>query len=168
MNSAELLTNAFERVVDDAQSAVDGLAPDQLVHRPAGSQNSIAWLVWHLTRVQDDHVSELADTEQVWTGEGWYERFGLDLAAADTGFGHTSAEVDLVRAEGALLVDHLAAVTARTAAYLPTLAESDFDRVVDGNWDPPVTLGVRLISVVNDTTQHVGQAAYVRGLLAAG
>lgn len=167
MNSAELLTDAFERVVENARSAADGLTPDQLVHRPAGHQNSIAWLLWHLTRVQDDHVSELAGTEQAWTAEGWHERFDLDLPTADTGYGHNSTEVDRVHADGGLLVDHLTAVTARTTAYLPTLSEADFDRVVDENWDPPVTLGARLISVVNDTTQHVGQAAYVRGLLAA-
>ena len=165
MDSAELLTDAFERVVEDARSAVSGLTADQLTHRPGGHQNSICWLIWHLARVEDDHVSDLAGLDQAWTSDGWYERFGLELPPEDTGYGHSSADVDRVRADPALLVDYLTAVTDRTLAYLPTLTEADFDRVVDANWDPPVTLGVRLVSVINDTTQHVGQAAYVRGLL---
>ena len=57
------------------------------------------------------------------------------------------------------------AVYARTIEYVRTLQDADLDRVVDTSWDPPVTLGVRLVSVVNDDQQHVGQAAFVRGLL---
>jgi hypothetical protein len=52
-----------------------------------------------------------------------------------------------------------------TTRFIQHLDEADLDRIVDERWDPPVTLGVRLVSVVNDDLQHVGQAAYVRGLL---
>lgn len=166
MNSAELLTDAFTRIVENAREAVAELPADRLAERPGGTQNSIAWLVWHLARVEDDHVSELAGVEQTWLADGWVDRFGLDLPADATGYGHTSAEVDRVRADGDLLGDYLAAVTDRTTTYLASLSEADYDRVVDDAWDPPVTVGVRLVSVINDATQHVGQAAYVRGLLA--
>ena len=57
---------------------------------------------------------------------------------------------------------------ARTHGYLATLTAGDLDRIVDERWDPPVTLGVRLVSIVDDDIQHAGQAAYVRGLLGAG
>lgn len=165
MTPAELLIDAFGRVHEDALRVLDGLDADSLAHRPRPDANSIAWLVWHLTRVQDDHVADVAGTEQVWTCEGFADRFGLDLPVADTGFGHSSDQVGRVRAEAGLLADYLTAVHGRTVSYLQGVVAEDLDRVVDEDWDPPVTLGVRLVSVVNDDTQHIGQAAYLRGLL---
>lgn len=165
MNSADLLSDAFGRLDEDCQSVVADLTTDQLAYRPNGSGNSIAWLLWHLARIIDHQVSDPAGVEQAWTSEGWVERFDLDLAPESTGYGHTSEEVDAVRVEGALLCAYLSSVTAHTTRYLHTLTEADYDRVIDESWDPPVTLGVRLVSIINDATQHLGQAAYVRGLL---
>jgi uncharacterized damage-inducible protein DinB len=163
VNFAELLTDAFDRVRQNVHSVVDGLSEDQLAHRVGPNANSIAWLVWHLTRVQDDHIAEVAGTEQVWPA--WADRFGLPLGVADTGYGHSSAAVAKVRAPADLLVGYYDATHERTLEYLGTLTEADLRRVVDERWDPPVTLGVRLISVVDDDIQHAGQAAFVRGLL---
>ena len=166
MNTAELLTDGFERVKESVAQVAEGLTAEQLAHRPGGTGNSIGWLLWHLTRVQDDHVAEVAGTEQVWTSEGWVERFGLPFEPGAIGYGQSSREVSQVRVEsGDLLVGYYDAVHARTLEYLAGLKEADLDRVVDERWDPPVTLGVRLVSVLNDDTQHIGQAAYVRGIL---
>jgi uncharacterized damage-inducible protein DinB len=163
---AELLTDAFERIREGVHEVVTGLDADVLTHRPAPGANPVGWLVWHLTRVQDDHVSEVAGAGQAWTEEGWAERFGLGLEPGDTGYGHSDAQVQALRpVSAALLADYHDAVHARTVAFLAGLGEHDLDRVVDTAWDPPVTLGVRLVSVVNDCQQHVGQSAYVRGLL---
>lgn len=165
MTPAELLKDAYARVVESVESVVDGLTEDQLAARPGADANSIAWLVWHLARVQDDHVAEVAGVEQVWTSQGYADRFGLPFDAAATGYGHSSAEVGQVRASAELLSSYARAVHEQTLSFLDTVTEAGLDRVVDRRWDPPVTLGVRLVSVVNDDTQHVGQAAYVRGLL---
>ena len=165
MTPAELLKDAFGRVHDGGVAVVDGLSPDELTHRPGPAANSIAWLVWHLARVQDDHVADVAGVEQVWTAHGFAERFALPFAAADIGYGHSSEQVAQVQAEAGLLAEYLSAVHTATLAFLDTVGADDLDRVVDTRWDPPVTLGVRLVSVVNDDTQHLGQAAYVRGLL---
>lgn len=165
MDPAALLIESLGRVRESGLAVVDGLSADQLATRPAPDANSIAWLVWHLARVQDDHVAEVAGTEQVWTAQGYADRFGLPFDVRDIGYGHSSEEVGRVRADADLLASYLSAVHAQTVAYLETVTEADLDRVVDRRWDPPVTLGVRLVSVVNDDTQHVGQAAYVRGLL---
>jgi hypothetical protein len=165
--SAGLLLDALERVHDVVHRTVDGLSEDQLAHRlvPPGRSNSIAWLVWHLTRVQDDHVAEIAGTEQVWTSKGYADRFGLPFDPAATGYGHTDAEVAAVRAPAELLTDYFDAVHEATRRYVATLTDDDLPRIVDERWDPPVTLGVRLVSVVSDDLQHAGQAAFVRGLL---
>lgn len=165
MTPAELLADAFARVLDDGTAVVDGLDEAALTTRPQGTANPIGWLVWHLTRVQDDHVADVAGTDQVWIAEGFADRFGLPFDVTDTGYGHASEQVDLVRAPADLLADYLGATHEATLAFLTEVGEADLDRVVDTRWDPPVTLGVRLVSVVNDCTQHVGQAAYVRGLL---
>ena len=167
MTPAELLTDAFERIHHTATAAVAGLTDDQLTARPDRDANPIAWLVWHLTRVQDDHVAEVAGTEQVWTAQGFVARFGLPLDAAATGYGMTSEEVGHVRVSAELLTAYLDAVHEASVAYLAGLTAQDLDRIVDERWDPPVTLGVRLISVLSDDLQHAGQAAYLRGLLTA-
>jgi hypothetical protein len=164
MEIPDLLTELFSRVRELVPSVLDGLDESQLAATPDGGGNSIAWLIWHLTRIQDDHVAGVAGNEQLWLG-GWRERFGLDLDDLDTGYGHGPQEVARVRAGADLLAGYHAEVADATAAYVAGLSAADLDRVVDERWTPPVTLGVRLVSVASDTLQHVGQAAYVRGLL---
>ena len=165
MNTAEILADAFGRVRENVHGAVRGLPAAALNLRVDDDANSIAWLVWHLTRVQDDHVADVAGREQVWTSGGWHDRFGLALPAGDTGYGHTSAQVGAVRVDDPeLLAGYHDAVYEQTRSYLRGLTDADLDHVVDEHWDPPVTLGVRLVSVVNDDMEHAGQAAYVRGI----
>jgi hypothetical protein len=166
MTSAELLVDAFGRIRGVVHQVVDGLTPEQLALRVDGRANSIAWLVWHLTRVQDDHVADAAQTEQVWTAQGWVERFGLPFDPLATGYRHTADEVAAVRvASGDLLVGYHDAVHEQTARYVEPLTDADLARIVDQSWDPPVSLGVRLVSVIADDLQHAGQAAFVRGIL---
>jgi uncharacterized damage-inducible protein DinB len=166
MDCRDLVIDGLGRVEEDVRRALQGLSPEQLAFRPAEHANSIAWLAWHLTRVQDDHMSDLAGRRQAWLDERWYERFGRPADKDDTGFGHTPAQVATIRPDSPqVLLDYYASVHNRSMAYLRTLSCPDMDRVIDTHWDPPVTVGVRLISVVNDCTQHVGQMAYLRGLI---
>jgi uncharacterized protein DUF664 len=165
MTSAELLVDAFARIREVVHRAVGGLTPEQLAFQADPEANSIAWLVWHLTRIQDDHVAGVAGTEQVWTSQGWVERFGLPFDPLATGYGHRPADVAAVRASGELLVGYHDAVHRQTTGYVEGLQDADLGRVVDRSWDPPVTLGVRLVSVIADDLQHAGQAAFVRGVL---
>ncbi len=166
MHAKDILIDGFGRVREEVHSTVEGLGPDDLNARPGPGANSVAWLVWHLTRVQDDHVADAFGLDQVWLSQGWEKRLGLGLPRHDTGYGHTSAEVAEVRVDsGDLLTGYHDAVHEQTLGALRALAAKDLERVVDEGWDPPVTLGVRLVSVLSDDLQHVGQAAYVRGLL---
>jgi uncharacterized damage-inducible protein DinB len=159
-----VLTEAFGRVTELYDGVADGLDEDALAYRPGGTGNPIGWLLWHLARVQDDHVAALAGQPQVW--EQWQERFGLPNGTDDIGYGHTSEQVDAVRiADPELLTGYHREVTLATARYLQTVDERELEREVDQRWDPPVTAGVRLVSIVSDCLQHLGQAAYVKGLL---
>ncbi|MFD5871893.1 DUF664 domain-containing protein [Streptomyces sp. NPDC060322] len=166
MNSAGILADAFERVHEAVHTAVEGLPAEDLNARLDADANSIAWLVWHLTRVQDDHVADAAGTEQIWFAQDWASRFELPLEKGSTGYGHSSAQVGSVRvASPDLLLGYFDAVSEQTLDFVRGLDGRALDRVVDDSWSPPVTLGVRLISVIADDLQHAGQAAFVRGAL---
>jgi len=166
VHTKDLLQEAFDRLPGLVRSAVDGLSPEQLRTPPAEGANTVAWLVWHLTRIQDTYLAELLGQEQVYVTGDRAEQFGLKPDPDDNGYGYTAAQVQAVRPRSAaVLIDYYQAVHERTLSYLAGLTDGDLDRVVDESWDPPVTLGVRLVSILNDDTQHVGQAAYVRGLL---
>lgn len=166
MHAKDILIDAYSRIQEEVHAAVVGLDPDDLNARPAETANSISWLIWHLTRIQDDHVADAADLDQVWLAQGWEKRFGLDLPRRDTGYGHSPAKVATVRVDsGDLLIGYYDAVHEQSLEFVHGLTAKDLERVVDKRWTPAVTLGVRLVSVLADDLQHVGQAAYVRGLL---
>jgi Protein of unknown function (DUF664) len=161
-----LLLELYGRIPPLVRHAVDGVDPDRLIKPPAPGANPIAWLIWHLARVQDHHIAELLGEDQIWVGGDWANRFGLEPDPSNIGYGHTADEVATVRPERPqVLLEYLDAVHSRTSTMLAGLVASDLDRIVDRRWDPPVTLGVRLVSVADDCLQHAGQAAYVRGLL---
>jgi Protein of unknown function (DUF664) len=166
MTSAELLVDAVGRIREVVHRVVDGLTPEELAFRIDPEANSVAWLVWHLTRIQDDHVAAAFQAEQVWTSQGWMERFGLPFDPRDTGYGHQADDVAAVQVDSVeLLVGYHDAVHQQTTRYVGQLTDGDLGRIVDRSWDPPVTLGVRLVSVICDDLQHAGQAAMVRGFL---
>jgi hypothetical protein len=166
--SAELLVDGFGRIRENVEDVLSGLTPDQLAHQVAPGANPISWLVWHLTRVQDDHVAKAFGAEQIWSAGGWADRFGLRPRMMDIGYGHTAAqvaEVATATASADLLAEYHEATHAQTVKLVAEVTDADLDRIVDTRWTPPVTLGVRLVSVLDDDMQHSGQAAYVRGLL---
>jgi uncharacterized damage-inducible protein DinB len=157
----------FGNIREFTFDVLNALPHEALTWRPGPEANTIAWLIWHLTRVQDDHVAGLAEDAQVWADDaGWALRFGIDPHDMRIGYGDTPDQVDQIRpSDTTVLGEYLDAVTERTFAFLESVTdEGDWDRVVDERWDPPVTARVRLASVVSDDLQHVGQAAYVRGL----
>ena len=166
MNLNELLIDVFGRVTEHVHEAVDGLETESLVAPPLPGANPIGWLVWHLIRVQDDHIAEVLGQEQVWVSGDWGRRFGVESDPHNTGYGHSQDEVATIRPESVdALIEYHEAVAARTNAFLEQITAEELDRIVDDRWDPPVTLGVRLVSIVDDDIQHAGQASYARGLL---
>lgn len=165
MDVSQVFVDALSRVRDEIPNMLGGLGEDALTWRPGPDANTIGWLVWHLARVQDDHITDVAGAPQAWTENGWYERFGLPFPPEAHGYGHAPEQVGQVRGVSAdLLTAYYADVAERSLAYVATISAGDLDRVVDTRWNPPVTLGVRLVSVVGEVHAHTGQAAYVRGL----
>ncbi len=166
MKSSDVLTDAFGRVSESVHSAVDGLDAPTLLARVDSESNTIAWLIWHLTRVQDDHIADLLETDQIWISAGWVDRFRLPFDPEDTGYGHSSDDVaQVIVSSPDLLLGYFDEVHDRTAHFLSGLSDADLDRIVDETWTPAVTMGVRLVSVISDDLQHAGQAAFLRGVL---
>lgn len=164
MSAADLLVDGFGRVREVVHKVLDGLTETDLEFRLDGRANTIGWLIWHLTRVQDDHIAAAGGLEQVWF-TGWQEQFALPLDRGDTGYGHDAHQVAAVRVPGALLTGYHDATYEQTISFVKELTEADMSRIVDRRWSPPVTMAVRLVSVLADDLQHAGQAAFVRGLI---
>lgn len=163
MDPRGVLTEAFGRIAELYDGVADGLDDETLHHRPSGTGNPIGWLLWHIARMQDDHIADLAGTPQVW--EEWQERFGLPNGTDDIGYGHTGEQVDALRiSDPELLLAYHREVTLATARYLQTVDEAELEREVDQRWDPPVTAGQRLVSIISDCLQHLGQVAYLKGV----
>ena len=161
-----VLTDSFERITQDLPGIVAGLEPEELLWRPDPDANSIAWLVWHLARVQDDHMAGIGEVPQVWTSQGWEQRFALPYETSDIGWQQTSEQVaEFDVADPELLVGYQSAAQDMTLQVLGNLDAAGYARIVDRRWDPPVTAAVRVVSVINDITQHLGQAGYLRGLV---
>lgn len=165
MNGRDILLDPFGRTPDAVHDALEGLTAEELTTRLDHDANSIAWLVWHLSRIADDHVAEVSGREQVWTSGGWAERWKLPFDEDDTGFGHTPEQVAAVTGDARLLRAYFDAVHEMVIAYVGSLSDSDLDRVVDRRWDPPVTLGVRLVSVAGHNFEQAAQADFIRGIL---
>jgi hypothetical protein len=161
----ELLRDAFTRLIEHVDELTDGLTDEQANYRPTPDANSIAWLIWHSARVQDIQLAPIAGIEQVWTHDGWVDRFGMDLPRNDTGYGHGPQQVAKVAASIDLLAGYYHAVHKVTLEFVARVTAEDLARIVDRNWDPPVTASARLVSIIDDCAQHLGQAAYVLGIV---
>lgn len=161
----DVLRDAYTRIREELPALLEDLDPETMLWRPDADANSIAWLAWHLTRVQDDHLAGVGQVEQTWTAAGFAERFAVPYAVEAIGYGHTSAEVGAFGvADAGLLVAYHDAVHAMTMSVLDAMDDAGYARVVDEHWDPPVTAAVRLVSVIGDAMAHLGQIGYVRGL----
>jgi hypothetical protein len=160
----ELLRDAFTRLIEHVDELTEGLTDERANYRPTPNANSIAWLIWHSARVQDIQLAPIAGIEQVWTHDGWVDRFGLDLPRNDTGYGHGPDEVAKVRAPVDLLAGYYHGVHKVTLEYIASVTPDELSRIVDTRWNPPVTASARLVSIIDDCAQHLGQAAYVRGI----
>lgn len=163
MNTKDIIRDFANRPLD-AANRLPQLSPDQLNAHLGDHPNSIAWLLWHTGREIDIQLSDLTGAPQQW--EAYRDRFGLGEIGDSIGFGHTTAQAEsIVVDDQQLLVDYLGASMSALTTYTDGLSEGDLDEVIDANWNPPVTLGVRLVSIIDDAIQHVAQAAYVAGAL---
>ena len=163
--TADLLLDSLGRIREVVNQVLDDTPEGLLGTPPAPGTNTIAWLVWHISRGIDEQVAGVMGYDAVWEAGGWRERFDLPLPADEHGYGMSFDEVLRVQTSARNLRGYLDAACDAAAGALRTVTDADLDRVVDEQWDPPVTLAVRLVSVIDDATQHAGQAGYASGIL---
>lgn len=167
MDARDVLRDAASRPATEAKALIDTLPAEALNAHAGGHTNSIAWLLWHAGRQMDVQLAQLTSKPQVWHSQGFNSRFNLGELGDTEGYGHTSEQARAVVVEdAALLVEYLGATTAALSEYIAGLSEADLDDVIDTSWTPHVTRGVRLVSMIDDAAQHMGQAAYAAGILA--
>ena len=167
MDGAEVVADALGRVNRILHRAIGGAAVETLNAQPTPESNSMAWLAWHLCRVQDHHISDLLGVPQLWVSEGWHEKFGMAKDEKETGTGHTLEQVAALKVDSAALsLGYADAVYDRAKQYLATLQPGDLDAEIDEpQYNPLPTVGVRLVSIIADNTQHAGQVMYARGIV---
>lgn len=164
MKATEVLQDLTGRVRDAVGEIPRGLPTGVVNAHPLGHPNSVVWLLWHSGRELDVQLSGLTANEQVWTSEGYDSSSGVHGAGDSMGFGQSPAQArEVTAAEVGPVIDYVAAVCDAVDTYLFTVGDADLDAVIDDAWDPPVTRGVRLISILHDAVIHLGQAAYVLG-----
>ena len=163
----DLLSDGYGRVQGFLEQILNGLSKDDLDWQPRQDCNSIGWLTWHLTRQQDAQIASLMGDDQLWISDEWYAKFNRTADPQDVGFGQTPEQVaEFKSPDIQILLDYHRAVLERSKRYFLSLSKTDLDRELNEPWFQPLpTIGVRLISILNDAVVHAGQAAYVRGLL---
>ncbi|MEQ4208883.1 DinB family protein [Actinopolymorpha sp. B9G3] len=162
-----LVRDLVHRTEREVLAVLDGLDASWLDIAAEPGTNSIGWLVWHLTRSYDRNVSELQNQQQLWQSEGWHARFGRAPDANDTGYRHSALQAAAFRSPGPnVLAGYHVAVVEMIDAYLDRAPDDDPDRLVTS---PTLTntasVHLRLIGVLVEALQHVGQAALLRGML---
>lgn len=163
----ELMADGYNRIPEYLEKVLKGLTQEELDWQPRPDCNSIGWLVWHLTRQQDAQVSALLGEEQLWIKEKWHSRFNRPADPKDMGFGDSPEQVKAFQSpDSQTLLEYNRAVVHRTQQYFFNISKEDLDRELNEPWfQPTPTVGVRLVSILDDSVKHAGQAAYLRGLI---
>ena len=166
MDWKQILADAYGRVPGQYEHILQGLTKEDLDWRPKPDSNSIGWLAWHAARGEDAQISALMDEEQLWIKDGWHSKFNRPADAGDTGFGHKPKQMAAFKSPAAsVLIAYQRATTKRSLKYIKSLSAKELDRVLNEPWfKPPPTVGVRLVSIFEDSILHSGEASYVRGL----
>lgn len=164
MELAEFITGIFMRISQVLETALDGLTEDEINQQPNPECNSIGWMVWHLTRVQDRFIAMLSNNEQVYIAGKWYEKFNRGADPQDIGYGHSSEDLANFKApDTKTLLDYHYDTLEKTKQYTNRISPGELDRVIDNSRAPTVAL--RLTAFISDNLQHAGQVAYLRGWL---
>ena len=162
-----LLVSIYRRMTEETEKILDGLTVEDLRKRPSPGANPIGWLIWHATRSMDRTIGDAVTGQQLWVRDGWHARFGMPPDPMDTGYGHTDEQVDALKIPDVkTLLDYHRAVMNVLENHLGDLSEADLDREYPFSVEPGTKMPFsrRILANVHDI-QHIGQAAYVRGLI---
>ena len=152
-----------ESATRSIKSGMEGLTGDQLCYMPTVDTNSIAWLAWHLSRYRDEITAAICDEPQVWTAEGWAERFGMEPGR--DGIGDTPEHVAAFRPDPGLLLGCVDAVGDAALTRVRRMTDEQLNRAGVYVFPNERPAWRALASMIGDSGQHTGQINYVRAMV---
>ncbi len=166
MKTSDFILNMLDRIQNAQMTAVDGLSHEELTWRPGADANSIGFILWHQTRVEDILVQGMIQRKpQVWTSDKWAEKLNLSEKLQDTGYGYTAEQITAFPVPKLDdLLDYSKATRAKTVEYLKAVAAEELDKVIKTPVFGDIPIAQIFIILLGDTIQHTGQIAYLRGL----
>ena len=166
MAASDVIKTSLERNWGMVDRALEGLDDTTLASRINDQSNSIAWLLWHMTRVVDTFIhTRLQDKPQLWILDGWCEKCGLSEDPETTGQGWSSERVAAwTLPPRVVLLGYLEATKNATKEYLDGLSDDDLNatRMVPPATEPR-SVSEMLGIMVFDNIVHGGQIAFLRG-----
>jgi hypothetical protein len=166
----QVILGLLERATNQIKLATDGATDAQLYYRPTTNANSIAWLVWHLSRLQDLVTSSISGEAEIWSSDGWAEQFALppDLPNDATGWGDSTEQVAAFRVERATLFGYMEAAHRVARERVARLTPEQLGQSIAWGTSQTPLYGPTwrvLVTLLNDSIQHTGQINYIRGLV---
>ena len=166
MSVGEISNAAYDRIAGVLRRALTDMTVTQLTTQAAGPEsNPIGWIAWHLTRTQDKNYSALLGREELWSKDGWYQKFGLPIESG-TGNGdslETVRSFDPINSD--TLLAYFDATRALSREFLDSLDADDLNQPSPSGLPTTEVIKVSIARVTGDLIQHIGQIAYVRGLV---
>ncbi len=143
--------------------STDGLTDEQLYYRPSSDTNSIAWLIWHLSRWRDKISAAVVGEPQVWASEGWAQRFDIDPDR--TGLGDTLEQVAAFSVGRDLLLGYASAAHNAIVERVFRMTPEQFEKEIEYSPGSSRPAWRALVSVMGDSSEHTGQINYLRGMI---
>jgi len=153
----------LEAAYRSIKQSTDGLTDEQLYYQPTPESNSIAWLVWHLSRWRDYISATISGEPQIWVSAGWAQRYGMPDTR--TGMGDTPAQMTAFRVARAVLFGYVDAAHQRTVERVAALTPTQLQQPIASHTGERRPAWRALVGMCGDSAQHTGQIAYLRGMM---
>ncbi len=166
MNLTAFIEESLTKQQESLLQEVQDLTPTELAWRAGPKANPIGWMLWHMVRVEDMWIQFFAQKKpELWESQGWHKKF--NLPTRDTGFGHTPEQVATFPVLNLKeLLAYSDAVRASTLDYLRNLSPEAF-AVIPREKRPEMSMGSIYRQIIGELYQHLGQIAYLKGLVRA-
>jgi uncharacterized damage-inducible protein DinB len=150
--------------LDELKQKLEGLTEAEVQWQATLDTNTIAWLVWHMAKVEDSWINVwIAGGEEVWVTGKWAERTGI--AGTSGGFGQVMDEVrSMPNVPISELVAYYEAVRKAAFETIDGMTDADMANEIDRGHGP-ITWSWILGHVMVEESQHLGQVALIRGMI---
>ena len=166
MKGAKILSDMLEMSDSLVRRALEGLTDADLIKRPSDQDNTIGWLMWHKTRVEDIAFADASGEEQFWISDKWHEKFGMEPNPGQMGFRGFARTSDEPRVQERKTFSATPTPfgRARLRCWRASRPRTS-TRKSPPRWARPSKSGTTSGRVAADNIQHGGQICYLRGFI---